>query len=185
MSERIQSLIQGKTHQDLKSLVDELLPLLKQGLIPQSLLIFNTYDNRALQMAQFDALHLLEKYSPWGIKLHFKAQKFLAVSRQTAFTLEASDYEKSIMAGKVFLHLHAHGEVAFYLLEPSSGVIERVYHSTFNEPLEFNPNDSRASKSFLLNLWKKSMSAMKCPTFKSTFLKNINTIHVAQKKRSN
>lgn len=190
MNERIQTLIQDKTSQDLKGLVEEIVPLLKQGLIPQSLLIFNTHpaeptNARPLQVVELDALDLLSKYSPWGIKLHFKTEKFLAVSRQTAFTLETGDYEKSIMEGKVFLHLHTHGEVSIFLLDLASGDLQRVYHSTFTEPLVFNLNDHRADKSLLLSLWKRSLSAGMCPIFKADFLKKIATIQVAQKKGSN
>ncbi len=185
MNESLQSLIQGKTNQDLRVLVDELLPLLKQGLIPQSLLIFNTHDRPLLHVAELDAFDLLKKYSPWGIKLHFKTEKFLAVSRQTSFTLETGDYEKQIINGSVFIHLHTHGEVSIFLFNAVSGALERVYHSTFNEPQSFNPNDQRAGKSVLLNLWKKSLSVVMCPIFKKEFLKNVNTIQVAQKKKAN
>jgi hypothetical protein len=185
MNERLQALIKDKTHQDLPGLVAEIVPLIKQGLIPQSLLIFNTFDRPLLEVSELDAFDLLKKYSPWGIKLHFKAEKFLAVSRQTSFTLDSGDYEKQILSGRVFLHLHAHGQVSIFLLEPASGALERVYHSTFTEPLNFSPTDQRANKSLLLSLWKKSSSAAMCPTFKEEFLKNITTINVAQKKQAN
>ncbi len=129
----LNKLIKGKTVQELPSLITSIKSLISQGHIQQSVLIYNEFDKEELKVASFDANEMLSKFSPWGIKLHFKAHKFIAISNQTAFTIEAMDYEREISRENFFIQISSFNLSKILLFNKTTGEATIKYERVFNE----------------------------------------------------